>query len=479
MAADLALWPGRQSAPPPPASSVSLRWRVMLLAMSMVVISVVLMAVAVYAVVSRALYDDIDDQLRSRAQMLVESGALDADPGKAIEGTAYSDMNAMFYIPGRSKYTANQQGQTLPVGPPEQEVMNGALLMSLRTVEHQRVLAVRLDSGNSLLLSKSLAPTGQVLKRLGSVLLIVGGLGVAVAAIAGGMVASAGLRPVARLTQAAERVARTDDLRPIPVVGNDELARLTEAFNMMLRALAESRERQARLVADAGHELRTPLTSMRTNIELLMESMKPGAPRIPEEDMVELRADVIAQIEEMSTLVGDLVDLTRGDAGFAVHETVELTEVIDRSLERVRRRRNDIEFDLSVTPWQVYGDAAGLGRAVLNLLDNAAKWSPPGAHVGVRLTQVDATHAELVVSDHGPGIPPQERGLVFERFFRSTTARAMPGSGLGLAIVKQVVLKHGGMLHIGETVPGGQPPGTAMHVVLPGRPSPIGPDQTE
>ncbi|MCV7062212.1 HAMP domain-containing histidine kinase [Mycolicibacterium vaccae] len=479
MAADLALWPGRQSAPPPPASSVSLRWRVMLLAMSMVVISVVLMAVAVYAVVSRALYDDIDDQLRSRAQMLVESGALDADPGKAIEGTAYSDMNAMFYIPGRSKYTANQQGQTLPVGPPEQEVMNGALLMSLRTVEHQRVLAVRLDSGNSLLLSKSLAPTGQVLKRLGSVLLIVGGLGVAVAAIAGGMVASAGLRPVARLTQAAERVARTDDLRPIPVVGNDELARLTEAFNMMLRALAESRERQARLVADAGHELRTPLTSMRTNIELLMESMKPGAPRIPEEDMVELRADVIAQIEEMSTLVGDLVDLTRGDAGFAVHETVELTEVIDRSLERVRRRRNDIEFDLSVTPWQVYGDAAGPGRAVLNLLDNAAKWSPPGAHVGVRLTQVDATHAELVVSDHGPGIPPQERGLVFERFFRSTTARAMPGSGLGLAIVKQVVLKHGGILHIGETVPGGQPPGTAMHVVLPGRPSPIGPDQTE
>lgn len=251
-------WPGQPLVPPHPASSVSLRWRVMLLAMSMVVISVVLMAVAVYAVVSRALYDDIDDQLRSRAQMLIESRSLEIDPGKAIEGTAYSDMNAMFYIPGRSKYTANQQGQTLPVGPPEQDVMDGKLFLSLRTVEHQRVLAVRLDSGNSLLLSKSLVPTGQVLKRLGTVLLIVGGLGVAVAAIAGGMVASAGLRPVARLTQAAERVARTDDLRPIPVSGNDELARLTEAFNMMLRALAESRERQARLVADAGHELRTP-----------------------------------------------------------------------------------------------------------------------------------------------------------------------------------------------------------------------------
>ena len=196
-----------------------------------------------------------------------------------------------------------------------------------------------------------------------------------------------GLRPVARLTEAAERVARTDDLRPIPVFGSDELARLTEAFNMMLRALAESRERQARLVTDAGHELRTPLTSLRTNVELLMASMAPGAPRLPDEEMVELRADVIAQIEELSTLVGDLVDLTRDDAGGVVHEPVDMSEVVDRSLERVRRRRNDIEFDVHVMPWQVYGDAAGLSRAVLNLLDNAAKWSPPGGRVGVAHAQ--------------------------------------------------------------------------------------------
>ena len=195
------------------------------------------------------------------------------------------------------------------------------------------MLAVHLTNGSSLLISKSLAPTGKVLKRLGTVLLIVGGIGVAVAAIAGGMVARAGLRPVARLTEAAERVARTDDLRPIPVLGSDELARLTEAFNMMLRALAESRERQARLVTDAGHELRTPLTSLRTNVELLMASMAPGAPRLPEEEMAELRADVIAQIEELSTLVGDLVDLTRDEAGGVVHEPVDMSE-IDRPLPR-------------------------------------------------------------------------------------------------------------------------------------------------
>ena len=466
----MSFYPPRLS--PPPTSSLSLRWRVMALAMSMVAMAVVLMAVAVYAVVSRALYDDIDNQLHSRARLLIESGSLAADPGKAIEGTAYSDVNAMLVNPGRAIYTANQQGQTLPLGEPEKDVVSGELLMSLRTANHQRVLAVHLDNGSSLLISKSLAPTGQVLKRLGTVLLIVGGIGVAVAAFAGGMVARAGLRPVARLTEAAERVARTDDLRPIPVLGSDELARLTEAFNMMLRALAESRERQARLVTDAGHELRTPLTSLRTNVELLMASMAPGAPRLPEEEMAGLRADVIAQIEELSTLVGDLVDLTRDEAGGVIHEPVDMSEVVDRCLERVRRRRNDIEFNVNIIGWQLYGDAAGLSRAVLNMLDNAAKWSPPGGRVGVRLTQTDPLHAELVVSDYGPGIPPQERRLVFERFFRSTSARALPGSGLGLAIVKQVVLKHGGALWVEDTVPGGQPPGTSIRVVLPGRPMP-------
>src|ERR1700720_1719825 len=271
--------------PRPPvvaASSLSLRWRVMLLGMSMVAMVVVLMAVAVYAMISRALYDDIDNQLHSRARLLIESGSLAADPGKAIEGTAYSDVNAMLVNPGRSIFTANQEGQTLPVGQPEKAVIRGDLFMSRRTVADQRVLAVHLPNGSSLLISKSLAPTDAVMTKLRWVLLIVGGVGVGVAAVAGGMVTQAGLRPVGRLTEAAQGGGRTGDLRPLPVFGSDELARLTEAFNMMLRALAESRERQARLVTDAGHELRTPLTSLRTNVELLMALMAPDAPRLPE-----------------------------------------------------------------------------------------------------------------------------------------------------------------------------------------------------
>jgi two-component system sensor histidine kinase MprB len=211
---------------------------------------------------------------------------------------------------------------------------------------------------------------------------------------------------------------------------------------------------------------------LRTNVELLMAAMAPGAPRLPEDEMSGLRADVLAQIEELSTLVGDLVDLTRDDAGEVVHEPVDMSEVIDRSLERVRRRRNDIEFDVDVIGWQVYGAAPALSRAMLNLLDNAAKWSPSGGRVRVRLRQVDPLHAELVVADLGPGIPPQERRLVFERFYRSASARALPGSGLGLAIVKHVVLKHGGLIRVEDTVPGGHPPGTSIYVLLPG--SPVG-----
>src|SRR5215212_8052002 len=154
--------PMRPSSLPEP-SSLSLRWRVMLLAMSMVAMVVVLMALAVYVVVSRALYDDIDNQLHSRARLLIESGSLASDPAKAIEGTAYSDVNAMLINPGRSIYTANQRGERLPVGQPEKDVVNGNLLLSLRTVNHQRVLAVRLNSGSTLMLSKSLTPTDVVL----------------------------------------------------------------------------------------------------------------------------------------------------------------------------------------------------------------------------------------------------------------------------------------------------------------------------
>jgi two-component system, OmpR family, sensor histidine kinase MprB len=268
-------------------------------------------------------------------------------------------------------------------------------------------------------------------------------------------VARAGLRPVDRLTAATERVAATGDLRPIPVEGSDELARLTASFNEMLGALAASQEQQRRLVADAGHELRTPLTSMRTNLELLASASRPGAPSLPEADRAEILDDVQAQVAELSTLVGDLVELARDDAPMVVHEPLEFTEIVSRALERARRRAGDVEFDPVLVPWTLAGDATALERAVLNLLDNAAKWSPPGGRVRVQVRPLDEWSVVLEVADAGPGIAEEDLPFVFERFYRAATSRTMPGSGLELAIVRQVAVRHGGAVWAGRAPEGG------------------------
>jgi two-component system sensor histidine kinase MprB len=457
--------PPEMRPPMPLTRSVSLRGRVTLLAASVVAIAVAVMAIAAYAVVSRALYADVDNQLRTRASALIDSNLVTFDPRYIAGATLYTtDISVALIFPDLDTYTP--PGSSVPIGEPELSVARGERDTSLRTAENQRVLAERTQDGSTLVIAQRLAPTGAVLDRLAWVLFIVGGCGVVLAAAAGTTVGRTGLRPIARLTAATERVARTDDLTPMPVTGNDELARLTESFNTMLRALAESRERQSRLVADAGHELRTPLTSLRTNMELLIASSRPGAPHIPDEDMAELRTDVVAQIEELSQLVGDLVDLAREDAPETVFERVDLSEVVERSLERARRRRNEIDFTAVTVPWFVYGDHAGLSRAVLNVLDNAAKWSPTGEQVRVAMKPAGDGLLELTVDDAGPGIPEEDRELVFDRFYRSTASRSMPGSGLGLAIVRQVVVKHGGTIAVDVSERGG----ALIRIVLPGEP---------
>ncbi|UYP19827.1 HAMP domain-containing histidine kinase [Rhodococcus sp. Z13] len=444
--------------------SVPLRTRVTLLAAGAVALAVAVTSIAAYAVVSRALYADVDTQLRARASALVESSTLITYDPRYIGGAQLysSDISVALIYSDLRRYVP--PGSSVPIGEPELAVAEGERDSSLRTVAQQRVLAQRMPDGSTVVIAQRLRPTAEILNRLASVLFVVGGCGVVLAAAVGATVGRTGLRPVARLTAAAERVARTDDLRPIRVTGHDELARLTESFNMMLRALAESRERQSRLVADAGHELKTPLTSLRTNMELLIAASRPGAPSLPDEDMAELREDVMAQIEELSTLVGDLVDLAREDAPETVFEVVDVAEVVDRSLERARRRRTDVEFRVTTEPWFVFGDHAGLTRAVVNVLDNAAKWSPAGEDVLVRMRQLGTGLMELTVDDAGPGIPEEERELVFERFYRATTARSMPGSGLGLAIVRQIVMKHGGTIAVDRSERGG----ALIRIVLPG-----------
>ncbi|WP_109528697.1 HAMP domain-containing sensor histidine kinase [Nocardia aurea] len=450
--------------PMPLTRSVSLRWRVTLLAASLVAVAVAVTSIAAYAMVARALYADVDSQLRARADTMITNNFENLGfQSIVLAGLFSNDVGVALIFADHKPYMPPQQ-TTPPVGSQELAVADGRLPSSLRTVNNQRVLAVPTHSGATLIISQRLEPTREVLDRLAWLLFVVGGCGVVLAAAAGTAVARTGLRPIARLTAATERIARTDDLTPIPVTGDDELARLTESFNTMLRALAESRDRQRRLVADAGHELRTPLTSLRTNMELLIASGRPGAPQIPDEDMAELREDVVAQIEELSTLVGDLVDLAREDAPETVYDRIDLGEVTERALERARRRRGSIEFVAELRPWFVYGHESGLERAVLNVLDNAAKWSPEGAQVLVTMRETGRGLLELDVDDAGPGIPSEERELVFERFYRTTVSRSMPGSGLGLAIVKQVVTKHGGTITVENSARGG----ALIRIVLPG-----------
>ncbi|MGH3336415.1 MAG: sensor histidine kinase, partial [Nocardioides sp.] len=319
-------------------------------------------------------------------------------------------------------------------------------------------------------IAQSLEGQEQVLAQLGVVMLLFGLAGVIAAGVAGWTVARNGLRPVRRLTAAVEDNARTEDLNPLPVEGDDEIARLTIAFNQMLTALAASRDRQRRLVADAGHELRTPLTSLRTNLDLLAQA--DGSDDLPEEARAELLSDVRAQIEELTTLIGDLVELAREEPMTHVVEPLDLAEVVDRAVARVRRRAPTIAFDVKADPWWVVGEGLALERAMTNLLDNAAKWSPPDGVVTVRISE-----GVLTVDDEGQGISDDDLPHVFDRFYRAEESRSMPGSGLGLSIVRQVVERHSGSVTAGRCPSGG----SRFTIRLPGSATPPerSADQTE
>jgi two-component system, OmpR family, sensor histidine kinase MprB len=324
------------------------------------------------------------------------------------------------------------------------------------------------DTGSyvGLLTAVPLKGTQDTLKDLALILLLVSGIGVLGAGAAGLAVARAGLRPVDELTEAVEHVARTEDLSvriPVEEKSDDEIARLSRSFNSMTMSLASSRELQQQLIADAGHELRTPLTSLRTNIELLTRSEETGRP-IPPADRKALLASVKAQMTELASLIGDLQELSRseGQRGERV-QVVALQDTLDAALRRARLRGPELKITADVQPWFVRAEPSALERAFVNILDNAVKFSPEGGTIDVTLD-----HGVLTVRDHGPGIPEDELPHVFDRFWRSPDARALPGSGLGLSIVARTVQQAGGQVTLARASGGG----TVATVRLPGAPVP-------
>ncbi|MFT4187399.1 MAG: HAMP domain-containing sensor histidine kinase [Aeromicrobium sp.] len=407
--------------------------------------------VAVYLIVRATLVANLDESIRARAEQAVAAGytpgTLDQQEAELLDVAGIEIVR----VNGAQLY-ANTAGNTkVRLTDDERAVSLGREPSSSRTTivdkTAYRVVAVPAGSKSALVIVQRMDNVQSSLDRLGVILATTTLAGMAIAGAAGWVVATNGLRPVRRLTHAAEDVARTQQLTPIKVSGRDELARLTIAFNQMLVALDASQTQQRQLVADAGHELRTPLTSLRTNIELLSQARASGRP-LTDEQSAEVLGDIQAQVAELTTLIGDLVELARDEPMHHDPESIDLSEIIEHSLDRVRLRDPSLTFDVDLSPWQVVGEPRLLERAVTNLLDNAVKWSPEGGTVHVSLHD-----GVVTVRDHGPGIAADDLPRVFDRFYRSQEARTLPGSGLGLSIVQRAAERHGGNVTV-ESEPG-------------------------
>ncbi|WP_341229812.1 HAMP domain-containing sensor histidine kinase [Nocardioides salarius] len=454
----------------------SLAGRVTLLTTMAVGLTVALVAAGTYLTMRMQLQDTLDESLLDRAQAAASADALQQlTVASDIPSWALGagDIRIAFLTAGPEPEIVSADrdpdAARIALGDPETRVALQGRGSSLRTVEaggeRFRVVAVPAQSqGQALVIAQSLDAQEKVMAKVGVVTLLLGLAGVVLAGFAGWGVARNGLKPVRRLTGAVETIARTEQLTPIPVEGDDEIARLSTSFNQMLAALEASRDRQRRLVADAGHELRTPLTSLRTNIDLLSQATAadgdPHSLRLPPEARQELMDDVRAQTEELTTLIGDLVELARDEPLTHVVGTVDLAELVEHAVARVRRRAPGVRFEVETEAWEVVGESGTLERAVTNLLDNAAKWSPDGATVRVRLAG-----GVLSVDDEGPGIAEHDRPHVFERFYRADESRSMPGSGLGLAIVAQAAERHSGTVRAEASTYGG----ARLVLQLPGR----------
>ena len=312
---------------------------------------------------------------------------------------------------------------------------------------HLRVLTAGLGRRGAVQIARPLTEVDRSMRQLLLILLAVGGGGILVAAALGGVVARAALAPVTRFTRQTEALTANPDLsQRLEIEGEDELARLGRSFNATLDALERSAEAQRQLVADASHELRTPISSLRANIQVLQD-----ADLLPEDERASLRADIIAELDELTALVGDVVELARGAKPSDVVDDVRIDQIVRQLVERAERRWGDeVVFRARLQPTVVSGEPERINRALSNLLANAHKWSPPGG-----LIELDLAEGTLTVRDHGPGFDEADLPHVFDRFYRADSARGMPGSGLGLAIVRQAAEAHGGSVSAGNAAGGG------------------------
>lgn len=445
---------------------MSLRVRIALISAAAVAVAFAIAAVVTFTATERELVAEVDDSLRDRVERIRDAdnplelvavlGAFDERLARSPFERGVRGFDAIFwqFVPAAGTAITDYPGAGgLPFGSAEVEVASGAVSVTIRTVDvgddNLRVLTTTVPSLPSgvLQVARSLAEVDSSLEGLAAVLRLAAVVGVLLAGVVGYLIARGAARPIGELAEAAEHVAETQELASrIDVDRTDEIGRLAESFNSMLAALERSRQQQQRLVRDAGHELRTPLTALRTNVELLGR-----VEDLPDDERERMIEDINAEIRELSLLVTELVDLAaEPPADDVVMDDLDLGDLVERVADKFRRRTGRT-IDVSVDSSVVAGDATQLERAVSNLVDNASKWGPNDSPITVSVVQ-----GRVTVNDRGPGIDPEDRPYVFDRFYRATSARSQPGSGLGLSIVAKTAVDHGGSAFVGESSDGAE-----------------------
>jgi two-component system sensor histidine kinase MprB len=413
-------------------------------------VTVALASLACYLVMRNELRSQVDAPLRAQGTRIAQRGEIVGQrlPGPPKGSGGPAEFSQVLAPDGevRDRYG----GLTIAVAPGDRAAAlgDGHPFLSDRTADgvHLRVLTVPIPGFGAVQIGRSLDGVDNVLARLRIVLVLLVVLGTAFAAVMARLFSRPVMQPITDLTRAAEHIEATGDLgRRIGARGTDEVGRMAERFDAMLDRVQASQVAQRRLVSDASHELRTPVTSLRTNMEVMLAGAE-----LEEGERRALLRDMIGQSEELSALVGDLIELARGDECEPQVEDVAFDRLVAEAVERARRHAPGVRFRTDLEPCTIEGVPDRLGRAVNNVLDNAGRYSPLDGVVEVALH--DGT---LSVRDHGPGVPADELPLLFDRFFRGAGARERHGSGLGLAIVRQVVETHCGAVEAANAEGGG------------------------
>ena len=429
-----------------------MRSRVALITTLAVAVAVILVSASAYVVFRHDLLDTVDGTLTSQAETL--NNARTQGGLRAALDLLFSPPSLLANQPAEQVVEANglvvtpsHSSTQLPVTAKVRAVAAGKAngYFTSTTVGSVPVRELVTGFGKGLALELVQPARNTELERLAVALALAATAGVVLALLLGTAIAGLVLRPVRRLTAAAESLATTRDFGTrIPVEGRDELSRLAMSLNTVLAALQSSQLAQRQLIADASHELRTPLTSLRTNVDILA-----GRIEIDPEARTQLLEDVVEQLDGLGRLVGDLIELARqeGTLELSRHtDVVAFHDVVTDVLEDMRRDPH-VDIKDSLVPVFVRGVRNDLARVVANLVSNAAKWSPQGTVIEVRLS-VDSAAAVLSVTDKGPGIAAEDLPYIFDRFYRGSTERKVPGSGLGLAIVRRIVEVHGGEVRV-------------------------------